>query len=274
MIEAELNARGEDVRDGLAHGWLEAFVNDVAAEGQGKAVVLPTPPDAEVFADLQTFILIRELAFVDDEADVGLAGAHGLEDLVEGHDDVIEVLRGLAEPELECEEGAGHGAGDGDLLAEDFFLRETLLADEHRAVAIAHARAAGEQGILVANVGVGVDADGGDVEFAAGGALVQGLDILEDMFELKAVGRNEPLRQPVEHEGIIGVGRMAKSQGALRHVATIKRQRRACHGKGCRAAGRSGILTALVPAAGGFVRGGWRRWGAIPWLRPLRGASG
>jgi len=39
-------------------------------------------------------------------------------------------------------------------------------------------------------VGVGVEADGSDVEFAARGAFVQRLDILQNMLETVAVRRD------------------------------------------------------------------------------------
>ena len=45
----------------------------------------------------------------------------------------------------------------------------------------------GSKRIFVADVSVGMDADRGDVQFAAGGAFVEGLDVLEDVFELEAV---------------------------------------------------------------------------------------
>ena len=66
-------------------------MNHVAAEGQGKAVILASPPDAEVFAANQPRVLIRELAFVNDETDIRPAGADGLENPVERYDNAIQV---------------------------------------------------------------------------------------------------------------------------------------------------------------------------------------
>ena len=57
---------------------------------------------------------VGELAFVDDEAGVVLAGEDGGDDLVEGDDDGLDV----GGEELEGEVGGGEGAGDGD--AESF----------------------------------------------------------------------------------------------------------------------------------------------------------
>src|SRR5947207_7138243 len=50
VIEAVTDAGGEDVRDRIANGRSDALVNDIPAEGQGKPVILPAPPDAQVFA--------------------------------------------------------------------------------------------------------------------------------------------------------------------------------------------------------------------------------
>ena len=63
------------------------LVDDIAAERQRQAVIFAVPPDAQVFANHQAFVLIRQLAFVNDEAHVRRAGADGLENLIERHDD-------------------------------------------------------------------------------------------------------------------------------------------------------------------------------------------
>ena len=61
--------------------------------------------------------------------------------------------------------------------------------DEPRAVPVAHRRAVREQGVLVGEVGVGVDRDGGDLELAAQRALVERLDVLQ----LVDVARGPPV---------------------------------------------------------------------------------
>src|SRR5437764_2281333 len=90
MIEAVTNAGFENLGHGLANRWLEPFMNHVAAQGQGKTVVLAAPPDAEVFAHNQSLVFVRELAFVDDESHVCPAVADGFENPVERHDDIIQ----------------------------------------------------------------------------------------------------------------------------------------------------------------------------------------
>ncbi len=208
VVEAVANAGGEEVGDGLAGGGVEALMDDIAAEGKGESVVFLSPPDPEVLAEGESLVAVGELAFVDDESDLGLAFTESAENLVEGDDDDVEVAGGALEPELEGEEGAGQRAGDGDFEVGDSIPVVGLGGDEHGAVAVAHAGAAGEEGIVFADVGVGVDADGGDIEFAAGGAFVEGLDILEDVLEAEAVGGDEVLGEGVEHEGVVGVGGM------------------------------------------------------------------
>ena len=154
---------------------------------------------------------------------------HGGKNLVERHDDVIEFLRRFAEPELQRQKRAGHGSRHGDFFLRDFLAGKFLFCHEHRAVAVAHARAAGQQRVFVGDVGVGVDADGGNVEFAARGALVQRLDVLQDVLKMKTVRRNQILRERVKHEGVIRVGRMAERQSRFFHPRKLNHAARSCH---------------------------------------------
>ena len=64
------------------------------------------------------------------------------------------------------------------------------------------------------------------------------------MLEGEAARIDEIRRQRPEHEGVIGVGRVAKGQCALRHLWTINRPRTACHGKACPTAEASRGLAA------------------------------
>jgi len=61
----------------------------------------------------------------------------------------------------------------------------------------------------------GVNAHGGNIQLPARGALVQRLDVLQNMLESEPVRGNQVLRQRVKHEGIVRVGRMAQSQSRL-----------------------------------------------------------
>src|ERR1017187_9103193 len=91
MVEAELNARGENVGNFTARRQIEFLVNDIPAERQRQTIVFPAPPNAQVFANDQTFILIRQLAFMNDKPDLGLTGADRLKYLKKGYNDLFEV---------------------------------------------------------------------------------------------------------------------------------------------------------------------------------------
>ena len=54
-----------------------------------------------------------------------------------------------------------------------------VAGDDHRAVAVAHAAAAWAEGVLVEQMGVGVDADGRDFQLAAQGPAIERLDVLQ-----------------------------------------------------------------------------------------------
>ena len=90
VIQTELNARGQNTGNFPAKFRRKFLVNDVSAQRQWQAIVLFAPPNAQIFANDKVFVFIRQLAFVDDKADVRPAGTNGLKNPVEGHDDVIE----------------------------------------------------------------------------------------------------------------------------------------------------------------------------------------
>ncbi len=115
---------------------------------------------------------VGELAFVNDEAAVGAAGLHGVENSIERHDDVLEVV--AQEKAQARERRSSSRPGSRSFSASGTIHRrrpDSVRRDHHRPVAVAHARAAGEQGVAVADVGVGVDGNGGDVQFAARGRV-------------------------------------------------------------------------------------------------------
>ncbi len=121
----------------------------------------------------------------------------------------------VAQVKLEREIRARHFTGNRDQLpAQPFsqFVRRSggrrrrVGRDQHRTVAIAHARAAGKERITIAHIGVGVNRDGRDIELGAHGALVQGLDIFQAMLKLVAAQVDLVFGHGVKHEGIIRIG--------------------------------------------------------------------
>ena len=83
---------------------------------------------------------------------------------------------------------------------------ELRSCDNHRAVSIAHARAARQQRIVVAHIGVGVNRDGRDVKLTAHRALIQRLNVFEPMFELVTAQIDLVFRHRIKHERVIRIG--------------------------------------------------------------------
>jgi hypothetical protein len=117
-------------------------VDDIAAQGQGQAVIFLVPPDSQVLTDNKAFLLPGQLPFVNDQAGAGLAGFDGLKNFVERNDNEIELFLGQFQPELKGQKRAGHRAGHGDLGVREIGLGNLALGHNHRPVTVAHARAA------------------------------------------------------------------------------------------------------------------------------------
>jgi len=202
MVEGVLDAVAQGIGGGEEGVDAEGAADGVATERE-REVGLLAPPLAEVEELEQAVIRVGELALMDDEACLVFAGDYGGDDLVEGDHHGFD----LRCEELEREVGGGEGAGDGD--AGFFKLRHRQLAggDDHGAVALADAAAAGHQGVVVLQVGVGMEADGGNVvEGLVDGAVVEGLDVGEGMGELVAGDSDLVGGEAVEHEGVVRVG--------------------------------------------------------------------
>src|SRR5439155_21375313 len=114
-------------------------------------------------------------------------------------------------------EGRREGAGDSNADVRQLADREGTTADNHRAVAITHAATARKQSVLVGEVSEGVDADGSDFKFAAEGAAVERLDVLQFVAELQLAGVELVMGEGVEHEGVVGVGAVADADQSLGH---------------------------------------------------------
>ncbi len=159
---------------------------------------------------------------MNDQAHLRHPAADRLENSVEWHHDKIKVFRRFAEPQLQGQESAGHGPRHRDFFPQDFFPGPAPFCDQHWTVTVAHAGAAREQRVLAGHMRIGMDADGGDVQFAAQGTLVQSLDVLQDVLETIAPHRDQVLRQRVKHERIVRVGRMAKRERLLIHAFILQ----------------------------------------------------
>ena len=132
--------------------------------------------------------------------------------LVELDFDGLKCLAALAQAELQGQECSGQSAGDGDGFAAQIAQRHRGFGDDHGAILVAHGCAATGQGVVGGDVGIGVDGDGGDFQFATQGALVEALDVLENVLELVGSGGKFIAGQGIEHECVVGIGRMSQAK--------------------------------------------------------------
>ena len=164
--------------------------------------------DAEVREQVEAARLVGQLSLVDDDPGVGAALLDRLEDLVEGHDDRLEL------PDVAAGEEGRRGArtGDGDPASGQVFELPLLLADDHGAIPLTHAGSGRHDPVAVRHRKVGVRRDRGDWQFAGERPVVQALDVLEDMFHPVVADAHRALREGAEHEGVVGVGAVPDPQ--------------------------------------------------------------
>ena len=137
MAERVLDALAQRFGHGLHQRMAEAALDGVAAEWERQAGLL-APPAAEVNDLVQAALGVSQLAFVNDEARVELAGDHLRDDFVERHGRGFDFRR----EQLQREIGRRQRAGDGDAHALDLLAIELLGRDDHWAVIFADAAAA------------------------------------------------------------------------------------------------------------------------------------
>ena len=152
----------------------EIAADGVAAERQRQAGLI-APPAPEIDDAVQPGLVVGELALVDDQPGLVLAGEHFGNDLVEGNDYGLD----LGREELQRQVGGGQRARDGDAHALDLVERVHARRDDHRPIALAHAAAAGQQRVLVLDVRIGVEGDRGHIVEALERLAVQGLDVAQ-----------------------------------------------------------------------------------------------
>ena len=196
----------------------------VAAQGQGQTRLL-LPPGAEIEHLLERVAAVGELALVDDQASVGAALLHLVQDAVEG--DHVGVH--LGSEQLQGQERRGQGARHGDPQRFDALGGQRLAGHEQGAVAVADGAATGHERVLVRHVGVGVERDRGDLVFARHGLAVQGLDVGQDVADVEVAGRDLALGQAVEHERVVAVG--AVGEGDLHVVREMLSRRGPAHSR-------------------------------------------
>src|SRR4051812_40814584 len=103
IIKRELNALAQQRRD-FTDGWFaQSTANGIAAHRQRQTIRMFVPPLTEVEHFMQPVSLIKELALMNQKTGVALSIDDGLDDLIEGHDLVLEI----GFEDAQCEERAG-----------------------------------------------------------------------------------------------------------------------------------------------------------------------
>ena len=218
----------------------------ISAQRQRQAGDLQ-PPLAQIHDALQAGFRIGQLAFVNDQSGFVFAFHDLRNDLVERHDFGLDSRREKPQREIR----GGESSGDRDLLALDFALGKSLRGHNHGAVAIADAAAARQQSIVVLNIGIGVERDGGDVVNAVAlpRLLVQRLNVAERVGEAQAGNAHLVGGQRIEHEGVVGVGTVRDADLTGRRAAV---RRILCFGLRV-AVFPEGVSTKLMPAPCGHA---------------------
>ena len=71
-----------------------------------------------------------------------------------------------------------------------------------------------QQRVLVRDVRVGMKANRGDIVSFLVGRFVQGLNVFQNVLEFEIAGFNLVRREPVEHEGVVRIGRVREGDGS------------------------------------------------------------
>ena len=185
--------------------------HDVEPERQRQPVLF-LEPDAEIREQVEPARLVGQLPLVDDDPRVGSALFHRLENLVEGHHDRFEL------PDEAPREESRRGPGAGERHPAPLQVLEVagFPAYHDRAVPLAHARAARHDPVAIRHREIGVRGDRGDREFAGDSAIVQALDVFEDMFHLVIADAHRALGEGAEHEGVVWIGAVPDAQDGRR----------------------------------------------------------
>lgn len=119
VVEAELDAGCEEIRDLFPRRWGKPFVDHVAAERQWQTIIFTPPPRTQILAQFELLIPVGQLALMNDQPHLGPPGLHRGKNLVEGNDQAIQFTGGFIQPELQRQKRARHGPRHSDALPRD-----------------------------------------------------------------------------------------------------------------------------------------------------------
>jgi hypothetical protein len=126
---------------------------------------------------VESFAIVGQLPFMNDQAGFHGVLAHGVHDFVEGRDHGFEIRL----EQFQRQVGSGELAGHRDALAGQFFRLDGPRRHQHGTVPIADAGAAGHQHIFIGHVRICVIGNRGEVVQALDRFAIQRFDVLQDV---------------------------------------------------------------------------------------------
>src|SRR5439155_4175198 len=133
------------------------------------------PPLTEVDHFFQTEIVIEKLPLVNEQTGITSSFGNRFDDLIEGHDFVLEIRNEDAQGQKSTGERARHG----DLNFRQIRRIKFFVGDNNRAIVIANRRSMRKQRVLVRDISVSMKADRGYVVSAFASFFIQGLNVFE-----------------------------------------------------------------------------------------------
>ena len=192
----------------------EIASDDVAAERQRETFGAVRPPFAEIDDFLQSLFGVCQLSLVNQQARRELAGMHPFLNLIERDDDVLN--RRVEQPQRQkCRRQL---AGDRDPHTVER-RRSIGLRDDHRTVAVPHARSVRQQHVAIGEMRVGMERNRRNLVLAIECVTIERLDVREHVFQLEPLRGHTAGREAVEHERVIRIG--AVSDANLHRVLRV-----------------------------------------------------
>src|SRR6185295_3374477 len=163
--------------------------------------MLLVPPLAEVEHFVQALRLIKQLAFVNQQAGVTRPILNGIDDLVERNNLIPEIR--VEDPQRQ--KSTRQLSRNRNLEIGDVIRRGRLARYDDRSVVIANRSAMRKKSVLLVNVRVSMKADRGDIVRATHRFLVESLNVFEKVLEIQIPSVQFVRREAIEHERVVGI---------------------------------------------------------------------
>ena len=211
IVECILNALFEQYRDLFHRLSSEIAANGVSTERQRQSGILH-PPLSQIHDQMQSVILVRQLPFVNNQPRIDFAfPCHG-KNLIKRIKNRSEIV---AQRQFQCKIRRRQLAWNCDPFAAKVVQTARLTRDDHWSVVVTHAASAGAKSVFVGHIGIAVQTDGRQFQFATKRPVVERLNILKLMCKPVRTGLNLVVGERVKHERIVGIRAVANANKSL-----------------------------------------------------------